>query len=92
MAGVHDYSKYLKRGFGRTTDHVSQDVRAGLLTREEGFKLINMIETERPKGLDYYLSITGLTEEQFREILAAQRSDKVKDVFREQDGEAEKVT
>ena len=92
MAGVHDYSKYLKRGFGRTTDHVSQDVRAGLLTREEGFKLINMIETERPKGLDYYLSITGLTEEQFREILAAQRSDKVKDVFRDQDGDAEKVT
>ena len=30
MPGVHDYAKYVKRGFGRATDFVSQDVRAGL--------------------------------------------------------------
>ncbi len=29
MAGVHDYTKFLKRGFGRGTDHASADVRAG---------------------------------------------------------------
>ena len=92
MSGVHDYSKFLKRGFGRTTDHVSQDVRAGLLTRDEGFELINKIEAERPKGLDYYLSITGLTEEQFKEILVAQRSAKVEAAFRDQDDDTEKVT
>ena len=40
MHGMHDYTKYLKRGFGRATDHASQDVRAGIITREEGFDLI----------------------------------------------------
>ena len=31
--------KFLKRGFGRGTDFASQDVRAGIITREEGFEL-----------------------------------------------------
>ena len=39
MPGVHDYTKYLKRGFGRGTDFASQDIRAGITTREEGFEL-----------------------------------------------------
>ena len=37
MPGVHDYSKFIK-GYGRSTDFVSQDVRNGLMTREEAFK------------------------------------------------------
>ena len=36
MPGVHDYAKFIKRGFGRGTDFAAQDIRAGLLTREEG--------------------------------------------------------
>jgi N-acetyl sugar amidotransferase len=73
MAGVHDYSKFLKRGFGRGTDHASQDVRAGLLTREEGFVLARKHDTERPAALDYYLEITGYSEEEFEAILAEHR-------------------
>ena len=76
MPGVHDYSKYIKRGFGRTTDHVSQDVRAGLLSREEGFELIKEIETKRPDSLDYYLEITGFTEEEFYKVLKKMRNSK----------------
>lgn len=75
MAGVHDYTKFLKRGFGRGTDHASIDVRAGLLTREEGFELAKQHDTERPKALDYYLEITGLTEREFEEILAGHRRE-----------------
>lgn len=73
MAGVHDYSKYIKRGFGRGTDFASQDVRAGLLTREEGFDLAARVDSERPPGLDYYLEITGYTEEEFLRILQEMR-------------------
>lgn len=75
MAGVHDYAKFIKRGFGRTTDHASQDVRAGLLTREEAFELIKAYDPKRPGQLDYYLSITGFSEQEFEEILKAQRSE-----------------
>jgi len=76
MAGVHDYAKYVKRGFGRATDFASQDVRAGLLTREEGFDLAAQVDVERPGALDYYLEITGYTEEEFHNILKAKRTGK----------------
>ena len=73
MAGLHDYTKFLKRGFGRGTDHASVDVRAGLMTREEGFEFAKRHDAERPEILDYYLDITGLTEDEFYSIMAKHR-------------------
>ena len=81
MAGVHDYAKYIKRGFGRGTDFASQDVRAGLMTREEAFDLAAQVDAERPEALDYYLQITGYSEEEFFRILKEKREGKAKDVF-----------
>jgi N-acetyl sugar amidotransferase len=73
MAGVHDYTKFLKRGFGRGTDHASIDVRAGLLTRDEAFELAKRHDSERPEALDFYLQITGFTEEEFEAVLREHR-------------------
>jgi hypothetical protein len=73
MAGVHDYTKFLKRGFGRGTDHASIDVRAGLLTRDEAFELAKKHDSERPEALDFYLQITGFTEEEFEAVLREHR-------------------
>lgn len=81
MAGVHDYAKYVKRGFGRGTDFAAQDVRAGLMTREEAFDLAAQVDSERPETLDYYLKITGYTEEEYYQILKAKREGKGKDVL-----------
>jgi hypothetical protein len=77
MPGVHDYSKFIKRGFGRTTDHVSADVRAGLLTRDEAMELIKKLDGVRPEVLDYYLQITGFTEREFIEIVKKHREGKM---------------
>ena len=77
MAGLHDYTKFLKRGFGRGTDHASIDVRAGLLTREEGFELAKRHDAERPEILDYYLEITGLTEDEFYTAMGAHRDPRL---------------
>ena len=33
--------KYLKYGFGRTTDYVNEDLRRGRLTRDEAIRLLN---------------------------------------------------
>ena len=33
----------------------SNDVRTGLLTREEGFKIAKKFDEKEPKALDYYL-------------------------------------
>lgn len=76
MAGVHDYAKFIKRGFGRGTDEAAQDVRSGLMTREEAFELIKEVDFERPGSLDYYLQITGYSEQEFYEILQAKRDGK----------------
>ena len=80
MAGVHDYGKFIKRGFGRGTDHASQDVRTGLLTREEAFELAKKYDAQRPGQLDYYLQITGLTEEEFVRVLKEARQGKAKEI------------
>ena len=73
MSGMHDFTCYLKRGFGRATMQASLDVRNGLLTREEGFDLIRKHDPERPEALDYYLKITGSTEAKFYETMRAKR-------------------
>ena len=79
MTGVHDYTKFLKRGFGRGTDFASMDVRAGLLTREEGFELAKKHDVEIPKkALEHYLKITGYTEEEFYKIMAGHRLEQIK--------------
>lgn len=74
MPGVHDYAKFLKRGFGRGTDFAVQDVRSGILTREQGFELHKKHDPVRPKILDYYLDISGLTEAEFENILVGKRT------------------
>ena len=76
MPGIHDYGKVIKRGFGRTTDHVSQDIRAGLLTREEGFELIRIYETKEPEILDSYLERIGLEKDEFYRLLKELRDEK----------------
>ena len=62
MAGVHDYFNFIKRGIGRATVHSSEDVRRGLITREEGFEKAKKFDTQKPHALKYYKKITNLEE------------------------------
>jgi len=78
MAGIHDYTKFIKRGFGRGTDHASMDVRVGLLTRAEGFELAKNEDSKRPNATDYYLKITNYSEKEFESILKNKREGKAK--------------
>lgn len=80
MAGVHDYSKFVKRGFGRTTDQTSEDIRQGLMTKAQAAKLIAELDGERPDALDKYLEITGFTEEEFHEIIEGFREGSAKNL------------
>lgn len=80
MSGMHDFTCYLKRGFGRCTMQASVDVRNGLLTRDEGFALIRKYDTERPEALDYYLKVTGQTEQEFYKVMKKNRVPALKNV------------
>ena len=78
MSGMHDFTCYLKRGFGRATWQVIMDVRRGALTREEGFELIKKHDSEIPNVLEYYLDITGLTNKDFFKIINKQKHPDLK--------------
>ena len=80
MAGVHDFACYLKRGYGRSTFQACLDVRNGLMTREEGFKVAQEIDSQRPGALDYFLKITNLTEVQFYETIEHLKHQKLIDI------------
>lgn len=80
MAGIHDFTCYLKRGYGRGTYQASMDVRNGLLTRAEGFELAKKHDTMRPEALDYYLKITGMTEAEFYETMRRQAVGPIRDM------------
>jgi len=79
MAGVHDFTCYLKRGFGRATFQASVDVRAGLLTREEGFEIAKKVDAERPGALDYYLKVCDMSEEEFYATMRQVRHERMTD-------------
>lgn len=62
---VHDYLKYLKFGYGRTTDDASMEVRHGRLKREEAIELVKQYDHVCPRTLKTYLKFFEITEEQF---------------------------
>ena len=65
-----------KKGNCRASVHASEDVRRGLITREQGFDLIKQYDVQRPHALDYYKKITGFTEEQIKKTITVARKKK----------------
>jgi len=63
--GSHDYLKWLKFGYGRASDHASQDIRLGRMTREEGIAMVEKYDGKRPCDLDIILEYLDMSEEEF---------------------------
>ena len=80
MSGMHDFTCYLKRGYGRATYQASVDVRNGLMTRDEAFRLVRAVDPERPESLDYYLKVSGSTEEEFFKTMEKKRVPKMQGI------------
>lgn len=73
MAGVHDYLNFIKRGVGRATLHASDDVRRGLIKRDQAVNLIREYDPQRPHALDYFLKITNLKEKTLENKIISSR-------------------
>ena len=80
MPGVHDFTCYLKRGYGRTTYQAASDVRNGIISQEEADELIRLYDSERPHALDYFLEITDYSEEEFHDIMKSLKHEKLKNI------------
>ncbi len=81
--GVHDYLKYIKFGYGRCTDHVCKDIRAGLMSRDEGIELVRRYDHVKPRDLQRWLAYVGMGEADFDAIADTFRDPRV---WRRQDG------
>lgn len=68
MQGLRDYIKYIKRGYARTTQMTSIDVRHDRMTREDALNLINQFEGRKPNCLPLFLDYLGITEKEFNDI------------------------
>ena len=75
--GIHDYMKYIKFGYGRATDHVCKDIRAGKMTRAEGIKIVNKMDPIKSKDLKRWLEYVGWTEKKFDEVADTFRDPRV---------------
>ncbi len=70
QTGIHDYFKFLKFGFGRTTDIASLHVRRGRLTREQALEIVKRLDGKFPwnylgKPLADIVGPLGLSVDEF---------------------------
>jgi imidazoleglycerol phosphate synthase cyclase subunit len=72
--GAHDYLKYIKFGYGRCTDHVCKDIRAGLISRDEGIERVRQMDHVKPRDLARWLEYVEMSENEF---------DRIADTFRD---------
>ena len=75
---VHDYLKYCKYGFSRASDNASLDIRLGLISREEGVRLVKKYDGIPPKkAIAKYLEFSGFTMEEFQNIVDSFTNKKI---------------
>lgn len=68
FTGVRDYLKFIKRGFGRTSQLSTDDIRAGCITRDRAIELIKKYDGLKPASLSAFLKFVGITEAEFNAI------------------------
>jgi len=67
---IHFYMQYIKLGFGRCTSEASQEIRSGIITREEGIELVHKYDGEFPeKYFNECLDYMDITEEHFYKVV-----------------------
>jgi hypothetical protein len=96
--GLHDYMKWIKFGYGRTTDHASIDIRHNRLKRNEGLELVKKHEGKIPeKYLDEYLDDFEITRDDFFKIVDKHanfdlfKKDDKGNLLRDKEGNLEKI-
>jgi hypothetical protein len=76
--GIHDYLKFIKLGYGRGSDHSCKDIRAGIMTREQGIEMVRKYDAVKPmRDLTRWLGYVGMTEEEFDRTADSFRDSRV---------------
>lgn len=73
--GFHYYTSFIKYGLGRATMDTAQEIRNGLLSREEGVSLVKKYDGEFPKKyFEEILEYMNINEKQFWKYINKARS------------------
>ena len=75
--GIHDYLKFIKYGYGRTTDHTTKDILTGYMDRKKGIEYVKKLDHKIPSDLKIWLNYTGIKEKDFWKKADTFRSPKV---------------
>ena len=76
--GIHDYLKFVKFGYGRGSDHSCKDIRAGLMTREQGIEMVRKYDHVKPRrDLERWLKYVNMSEDEFDSICDTFRDPRV---------------
>lgn len=70
---LHDYTKWIKHGYGKVTDHVCREIRLKRLSREEGVTLVKRFETVAPQFAKLFLEWIGMTPSGFHFVVDQHR-------------------
>lgn len=66
IGGLHEYLKYVKYGYGRSTDQMCFEIRHGRMTRPEAVRLVSQYEGKVPwKYVPEFLEYLNITKEEF---------------------------
>ena len=77
-SGIRDYLRFIKYGYGRASDHASQDIRDGYITRQEAIGLVQLYDHVRPRrDLERWLRYVDISEVEFDQIADTFRSPRV---------------
>ncbi len=73
--GQHYFTSLIKFGQGRAMNDACRDIRDGIITREEGVRLVHKFDEEFPKNhFKFFLDYIDITEEQYWEVIDNARS------------------
>jgi hypothetical protein len=70
--------KFIKFGFGQCTDHACYDIRAGIITREEGVELVKKYDGKCGKQyITNFCDYIEITEKEFYRVVDKFRNPKI---------------
>ena len=77
-AGLHDYLKYLKLGYGKVTDHASREIRLKRMTRREGIEMVRKYsEVVKLTILRFFLDWLGMNRDEFMKLVWDRRDPRI---------------
>ena len=83
---LHQYIKVLKFGYGRATDHACEDIRLGILSRNEAKKLVKEYDLQ-PIGDEYVDDICDFLDYRKNELIEILDNFRNKDIWKVDDDE-----